>query len=90
MRRLVTTKVRSLEHEKEWRVVTTRRSYENKGHEDIKFFQKEISKVFLGCRMTDSDIADILSLLSGPFAHTEAYQARQHPKKYQLEFDRIK
>jgi hypothetical protein len=89
-RRLVTTKVRSLEHEKEWRVITTRRSYENQGYEDIKFFPREISKVFLGCRMTDSDKSDILSRLSGPFAHTEAYQARQYPKKYQLEFDRIK
>jgi hypothetical protein len=88
-RRLVTTKVRALEHEKEWRVVTTRRSYETQGYEDTKFFPREISKVFLGCRMTDSDKADILSLLSGPFAHTEAYQARKHPKKYQLEFDRI-
>jgi len=89
-RRLVTTKVRSLEHEKEWRVVSGRRHYENQGYEDIKFSPREISKVFFGCRMTDSDRADILSLLSGPFAHTEAYQARQHPKKYQLEFDRIK
>jgi hypothetical protein len=89
-RRLVTTKVRSLEHEKEWRVVSARRFYENQGYEDIKFFPREVSKVFLGCRMTDSDKADILSLLSGPFAHAEAYQARQHPKKYQLEFDRIK
>jgi hypothetical protein len=88
-RRLVTTKVRALEHEKEWRVVSGRRHYENQGYEDIKFFPREISKVFFGCRMTDSHKADILSLLSGSFAHTEAYQARQHPKKYQLEFDRI-
>jgi hypothetical protein len=40
--------------------------------------------------MTDSDKADVLSLLTGPFVHTEAYQARQHPRKYTLEFDRIK
>lgn len=88
--RLVTTKAKVLEHEKEWRVVTTRRPYENQGYEDTTFYPQEISKVFLGCRMTDSNKADILSLLSGSFAHTEAYQARQHPKKYQLEFDRIK
>ena len=89
-RRLVTTKVRALKHEKEWRVVTTRRAYENQGYEDIKFSPKEISKVFLGCRMNGADKANILSLLANDFAHVEAYQARQHPKKYQLEFDRIK
>ena len=88
--RLVTTKARAWEHEKEWRVISQRRHYENEGYEDVKFCPREISRVFLGCRMTDSDKADILSLLSGPFTHTEAYQARQHPRKYALEFERIK
>lgn len=88
--KLVTTKARAWEHEKEWRAVTTRRPYENQGHEDVEFVPQEISKVFLGCRMSNADKSDILGLLSGPFAHVEAYQARQHPKMYKLEFDRIK
>jgi hypothetical protein len=88
--RLVTTKARAWEHEREWRVVTTRRPYENDGYEDCTFSPQEISKVFLGCRMNDNDRADILALLSGPFAHVQAFQARQHPKTYGLEFERIK
>ena len=88
--RLVTTKAKALEHEKEWRVVTTRRPYENEGYEDATFYPQEISKVFLGCRMNNPDKAKILSLLTNDFAHVEVYQARQHPKKYQLEFERVK
>lgn len=89
-RRLVTTKARVWEHEKEWRVVTTRRSYEHQGFEDVSFYPQEISKVFLGCRAKEEDRAGLLSLLGGPFAHAEVYQARQHPSMYRLEFDRIR
>ena len=88
--RLVTTKARVWEYEKEWRAISERRHYENDGYEDVTFHPKEISKVFFGCQMTDPNKKDVLSLLAGMFAHVEAYQARQHPKKYQLEFDRIK
>ena len=89
-KRLVTTKARVWEYEKEWRCVTLRRSYENQGFEDATFDPREISKIFFGCRITDADKSAILTFLSGPFAHVEAYQARQHSMKYQLEFVRIK
>ena len=88
-RRLVTTKSRVWEHEKEWRVVTERRPYENKGFEDIPFSPREISKVFLGCRISEQDKDDILGLLSGPFKHVEAYQAHQNRKMYKVDFERV-
>lgn len=88
--RLVTTKSRVWEHEKEWRVITKRRNYENQGYEDCKFAAREISKVFLGCKISEHDKNDVLGLLSGSLAHVEVYQAYQHPKMYGLEFKRIR
>ena len=88
-KRLVTTKARCWEYEKEWRVITKRRDYENVRYEDYEFVPREISKVFLGCRMAQQDKDDILRLLTGPFGHVEAYQAKQNPKMYRLDFERI-
>lgn len=88
--RLVTTKAKAFEHEKEWRVISVRRPYESQGFEDVTYYPQEISKIFLGCRISDSDKASILALVTQDFAHVHVYQARQHAKKYRLEFDRIK
>jgi len=88
--RLVTTKARVWEHEKEWRVVSKRRAYENEGYEDCKFTPREISKAFLGCRMRESDKSDILGLLSGQFAHVEVYQAKQNSMMFRLDFERVR
>jgi hypothetical protein len=88
-KRLVTTKARCWEHEKEWRVLTTSRGHENQGYDDYRFNPREISKVYLGCRMNQEDRQAILHLLTGPFGHVEAYQARQNPIMYRLDFERI-
>jgi hypothetical protein len=88
--RLVTTKARAWEHEKEWRVVSKRRPYENQGYEDCRFEPREVSKVFLGCKIDGADKNDILGLLSGAFAHVEVYQAKQNPKMFRLDFEQVR
>lgn len=87
--RIIGTKARVWEHEKEWRVVGRRRPYENVGFEDCPFDPQEISKIFLGCNISEDDRKSILALLAGPFAHVQAYSARQHPQKFKIEFERI-
>jgi hypothetical protein len=88
--RLVTTKARVWEYEKEWRVIFVRRPDENQGYEDTEFYPREISKVFLGCRMTESDRNEMVQLIDGSFSHVEVYQAKQNPVMYRLDFDRVK
>jgi len=88
--RLVTTKARCWEYEKEWRVIMKRRDYDNDGYEDCKFSPQEISKVFFGCRIRERDKDDILRLLTGQFGHVEVYQAKQNPKMYRLDFERVR
>jgi hypothetical protein len=89
-KQLVTTKARCWEYEKEWRVISKRRDYENEGYEDFRFVPREISKVFLGCRIREEDKDDILRLLTGPFGHIKVYQAKQNPKMYRLDFERVR
>jgi hypothetical protein len=89
-KRLVTTKSKAWEQEKEWRVVTFKRDYENAGFEDCTFLPQEISKVFFGCRMTPADKADLMNLLTGPFDRVAVYQAEQNPLRFKLDFKRIR
>jgi hypothetical protein len=89
-KRLVLTKAKDWEYEHEWRVITKRRHYEQAGFEDTPFSPREISKVFLGCKMEQSERNDILALLSGAFQHVTALQASQDLKYFRLNFERIK
>jgi hypothetical protein len=88
--RLVTTKARVWEYEEEWRVIFVRRQEENQGYEYTELDPREMSKVFLGCRMTERDRNEMLELIDGPFSHVEMYQAKQNPVRYQLDFERVK
>lgn len=76
-------------YEREWRCVTKLRNPDGPGYEDIPFFPQEITKIYLGCRMVDRDIYEILGLLTGDFAHVVAYQARKNPESFGLDFQRI-
>lgn len=76
-------------YEREWRCVTELRNPDGPGYEDIPFFPQEITKIYLGCRMIDRDIDEILGLLTGDFAHVVAYQARKSPESFGLDFKRI-
>jgi hypothetical protein len=89
-KRLVTTKARCWEHEKEWRVIATSGAHDNTGYEDWKFIPREISKVFLGCRIRGEDKEDILRLLTRQFRHVEVYQAKQNLRMFRLDFERIR
>jgi len=87
--RMVTTKGREWEHECEWRVISHRRPGEPAGYVDSKFDPREISKLFLGCRITEHDREELLNLLTGEFSHVKAFQARQDNRSYRLQFDPI-
>ena len=57
---------------------------------DYLFSAREISRAYLGCRMPESDRAELLSLASGELAHVEFYQASQNERRYGLTFSRIR
>jgi hypothetical protein len=88
--RLTHTKSPVWKAEKEWRVVSQARDYDRGLFEDTPFYPREISKMFLGCRISDEDRDDLIALVSGPFSHVEIFQAYQKPRNYGLDFKKIK
>jgi hypothetical protein len=86
---LMHTKAEVWKEEKEWRVITEARAYDQGSFEDTPFDPKEISRMFLGCRISKEDREDLLALINGPFAHVEAYQAVQNPRSFGLHFTKI-
>jgi hypothetical protein len=40
--------------------------------------------------MEHEDKEDILRLLTGQFKHVEVYQAKQNPRMYRLDFERVR
>lgn len=87
--KLVTTKGTVWSYEKEWRAVSVRRDGEPETYSDTKFHPREISKIFLGCRIEEKDKTRLLNLIKGQFAHVEVYQTMQHPTKFSLTFSRM-
>lgn len=63
---LTLTKSMDWSHEKEWRVVSGLRD-RTKEFEDIPFDPQELSAVYLGCRMSASDRAEIVDLVRSTY-----------------------
>jgi hypothetical protein len=89
-KRLVTTKARSWAYEREWRLILGRRPGENAGYADLPFDPQNVSKLFLGCKITPRQRNAIMRLVVGAFAHIEIHQARQSRTTFDLRFDRIR
>lgn len=89
-KRLVTTKARAWAYEKEWRIILGRRSDENVGYADLPFDPQNVSKLFLGCKISPRQRNAILRLATGAFSHVEIHQARQSPTKFALGFERLR
>ena len=76
-KRLVMTKARAWAYEREWRLILGRRPEENAGYADLPFDPENISKLFLGCKITPRQRNAIMRLAVGAFSHVEIHQARQ-------------
>lgn len=89
-KRLVTTKARPWAYEREWRLILGRRSGENAGYADLPFDPQNVSKLFLGCKITPRQRNAIMRLAVGAFSHVEIHQARQSATTFGLKFERIR
>lgn len=89
-KRLVTTKARAWAYEKEWRIILHRPPEHNGAHVDLPFEPRNVTKLFLGCKISPRYRNTILRLMAGAFSHVEIYQAAQIPTKFALKFERIR
>lgn len=88
---MMLTKSDHWSYEKEWRVLTFAMNDPEASYEDLLFNPKEISKVYLGARISSEDRSYFLQKASNePFKHLEVYQAHQLGNTFGLRFERIK
>ena len=88
-KRLVTTKARGWAYEKEWRIILQRPQEHSGDYADLPFEPLNVSKLFLGCKISPRHRNAILRLTTGVFSHVEIHQAKQMPTKFALKFERI-
>jgi hypothetical protein len=76
--------------EKEWRVSSFAKADEPGLFSDYPFHPPELSRMYLGCRISAVDRTQLIRLATSEFAHVEVYQAVQNERTYGLTFDRIR
>ncbi|MBF6036821.1 DUF2971 domain-containing protein [Pseudomonas sp. P155] len=82
---LIYTKSEAWAHEREWRIYSGDGRDKFAPHEDIRFGNKELTAVILGCRMPEADREALAMIVKERFPHAKILQANTINHKYQLE-----
>ncbi|MGD8786399.1 MAG: DUF2971 domain-containing protein [Phycisphaerales bacterium] len=77
-------------HEKEWRIVSFKRSGETGHFSDYPFHARELKSIYLGCDIPEEDANDIISLVKFDFSHVRIFRANKIERNRKLSFDLIK
>jgi hypothetical protein len=75
-------------YEKEWRVWATLRE-KTRTYEIIPFAPEEVGGVYLGCKMSDADIAQITEIVRRKYPNATVFAADKHPSRFELMFDKL-
>ena len=76
-------------HEREWRVWATLRN-KTQAYEIIPFAPEEIGAIYLGCKMSDADKAQITNIMQEKFPKAKIFATDKHPSRFELIFNEIK
>lgn len=81
------TKSLSWDYEREWRIIDSMRK---KGElfEDCSFDRREVGKIYLGCKISTENRAQIIELTKN-YPNAKVLQMRKHPTKFALEWEEI-
>lgn len=81
---LIFTKSSDWSHEKEWRIFAGAGRKRNQDFEDIRFNPLEIDSVIIGCKMPDSDRAEVVELVRTMYPHARLRQMMTLDRDYGL------
>lgn len=84
-----TTKSKHWSYEKEWRCIGTKKSDSVKLYDFDPILFEEIAAIYMGCKITNKDKDDILSLLTGNLETVDVYIGKKDKYEYSLEFDKL-
>lgn len=82
------TKSTDWQYEKEWRIVTSLRNPAN-DYEILPFAEKEVGGLYLGCRISESDKAELLDIMAKKYPWAPIYQATPKRSEFSLAFEQI-
>jgi hypothetical protein len=82
------TKSDAWAYEREWRVVTTLRD-KAQSFEIIPFAREEVATVYLGCRITPEDRAEIIGITRLGYPRAKILQATKHEHEFALTFHEV-
>jgi hypothetical protein len=86
---LLLTKSIEWSYEREWRIVRVASEEPQGLFTDLPFCPRALTKIHLGCRVSNRNRKAIKRLATGKFAHVEVHQAHPLEKRFALEFERI-
>ena len=81
---LISTKSKHWAHEREYRLI-----YWGHPNTTLEIGYDAITEIILGCRTTDADKANLLSIIKQTECNAKVFQARKHARRFSLEFERI-
>jgi hypothetical protein len=75
-------------YEKEWRVWATLRD-KTKTFEIIPFAPEQIGAVYLGCKMSGADKAEIAEMVGSKYPKVKLFAGEKHPSRFELIFNEL-
>lgn len=75
-------------YEKEWRIAGGRDK--TKKTEDIPFYVEEITAIFLGCRISEENAAEIRDIVDKKYWHASVHVGKKSERRFALEFTKEK
>ena len=86
---LIFTKSPEWEYEREYRLVIPDFIPVGVSFNTLNFVPTELRGIYLGCRVSSSDRAELIELARSLNEEVEIYQARVAPREYALEFETL-
>ena len=91
LKKLVTTKSKEWEYEKEWRLYTFVQPFDIDDGKYLykRFSPKEIQAIYFGCKVDEKTIDKVREEMNPVLSHIEIYKAKRIKWRFGLDFDRI-
>ena len=79
------TKSNVWEYEKEWRIISSLRD-KSQTHEILPYAPEEVGAVYLGCKISAGDKAEVIDITKAQYPTARIFQAQKHPEEFRLIF----
>jgi hypothetical protein len=87
--KIITTKSRCWEQEREWRIVVPLQEYTGKDYAFFKLNEREVSEIYLGCKMLHQERQNLIDLIRQEFPAAKIFEFIKSEQTFSLEAKQI-